>query len=128
MIREVTDGIEVSVSSKFEIEFSRPEEGHFVFSYDITITNEGEEAVQLLRRKWLTIDSTGEKNVVEGEGVVGQQPILLKGESHNYQSGMYFNSPMGKMSGTYTFKKVNTGEEFEVLIPEFQLVAPFVLN
>lgn len=128
MVSEVTDGIEVSVKSKFEIEFSRPDESHFVFSYDITITNDSDDTVQLLRRKWYTVDSTGETNTVEGEGVVGQQPTLLRGESHNYQSGMYFNSPMGKMNGSYIFRKLSSGEEFEVNIPEFHLIAPFVLN
>lgn len=128
MVSEVTEGIEVQVRTSYEERFSHPKEGQFVFSYDITIINASMEEVQLLRRKWYTVDATGEVNIVQGDGVVGLQPVLNPGESHNYQSGTHFHTPIGKMSGTYTFKRLKDGAEFEVVIPEFRMAVPFVLN
>lgn len=128
MVSAVTKGIEVSVSSVFEPGFSKPEEGHYVFSYEVKIINEGNVDVQLLRRFWNVMDSDGSNHIVEGDGVVGQQPILKPGKSHEYQSGTYFKTAIGKMDGYYTFKNLETGEEFDADIPQFHMVAPFVLN
>lgn len=128
MNSEVTAGVEVSVESTFMPKLSRPSFGYFVFTYDITITNNNEYPVQLLTRKWFCVDSTGEVDMVEGEGVVGVQPKLEPGESYSYQSGTHFTSPIGKMSGSYTFVNSLNEEEFDVNIPEFQMVVPFVLN
>lgn len=128
MNSEVTAGVEVSVKSNFMPKLSRPSFGYFVFTYDITITNNNEFPVQLLTRKWFCIDSTGEVDMVEGEGVLGVQPTIQPGESYSYQSGTHFSSPIGKMSGSYTFINSLNEDEFDVNIPEFQMVVPFVLN
>lgn len=128
MVSAVTKGIEICVSSVFEPGFSKPEEGHYVFSYQVKIHNEGTSNVQLLKRYWNVTDSDGTSHIVEGEGVVGQQPIIQSGEFHEYQSGTYFKTAIGKMNGFYTFKNLETEEVFEAEIPEFQMVAPFVLN
>ena len=128
MNSEVTEGIEVSVVNDFVPRLSRPAFGYFVFTYDITITNNNDYPVQLMSRKWFCVDSTGEVDMVEGEGVVGVKPELQPGETYTYQSGTHFTSPIGKMTGSYTFINKTTEEAFDVSIPEFQLVVPFVLN
>lgn len=128
MNSEVTEGVEVSVKSNFIPKLSRPAFGYYVFTYDITITNNNEFPVQLLTRKWFCVDSTGEVDMVEGEGVVGVKPVLDAGETYTYQSGTHFTTPIGKMSGSYTFINTLTEDEFDVAIPEFKMVVPFVLN
>jgi ApaG protein len=73
-------------------------------------------------------DSKGDHYEVEGQGVIGQQPIINENTSHNYQSGTSLTSPIGRMRGYYIMFNMETEEEFKVYIPEFDLIAPFVLN
>ena len=84
----------------------------------------------LMRRHWYIIDANGSRREVEGEGVVGQQPILHPNESHQYISGCTFVTSIGKMYGTFTIRQLNTPEPevFKVNIPEFLMVVPFKLN
>ena len=128
MEKLITENIEVSVEAMFQEKNSEPREGVFVFAYEITIKNLGEYRVQLLSRMWNIIDSVGEQIEVEGEGVVGQQPILDPGDSYTYESGTDLKTGIGTMEGQYTFVNLDTLEEFEVIIPKFDLVAKFVLN
>ncbi len=124
----ITKGIRVSVETIYQSAYSRPLEGKFVFSYHIIIENLSVDTVQLLRRHWLIFDSTGLMRQVEGEGVIGQQPVLAPGESHQYASWSPINTEIGKMRGSYTFIRERDGKEFQVAIPEFQLVVPFKMN
>ena len=128
MVSQTTMGIKVSVSPLFQPAYSNPEENKFVFSYNILIENLSPDTVQLLRRHWNIIDANNLKREVEGEGVIGKQPILLAGERHEYASWCPISTPLGKMFGSYLMLKVDTGEKFRVTVPEFQLVAPFKLN
>jgi ApaG protein len=123
-----TEGVLVSVSTAYVIEQSSPHLDHFMFAYQITILNESSDTVQLLRRRWLIKDGYGVVRVVEGEGVIGRQPILKPGEEHEYISGCEFTTPIGKMSGHYTMVRHSDGTEFDVRIPDFVMVAPFTLN
>ncbi len=84
--------------------------------------------VQLLRRRWEIFDATETRKIVEGEGVVGQQPILEPGEYHTYVSGYNLKSGMGKMKGTFTLEKLMNGKFLEVAIPEFQLISSLFQN
>jgi ApaG protein len=107
---------------------SKPALGIYVFVYQITISNHNPFTVQLLRRRWEITDSNLDYNVVEGEGVVGRQPVLYAGDTHQYMSGCQLKTPIGKMEGIYIFDNKITGEEFTVEIPKFQLVATEILN
>ena len=128
MISKTTMGIKISVAPYFQPAYSNPEENKFVFSYSITIENLSPGTVQLLRRHWVIVDANNLKREVEGEGVIGKQPILRAGEKHQYSSWCPISTPLGKMFGSYLMLKVETGEKFRVVVPEFQLIAPFKLN
>jgi ApaG protein len=128
MVTQVTDGVKVSVETVYQSEYSNPENLHFMFAYHITIENLGEHTVQLLRRHWTIYDSGGEKREIDGEGVVGLQPILAPGEKHDYVSGCNLKSEMGYMEGTYLMRREVDDSLFEARIPRFSLVAPFRMN
>ncbi|HMO40831.1 MAG TPA: Co2+/Mg2+ efflux protein ApaG [Saprospiraceae bacterium] len=124
----ITNGIKVSVETFYQPSYSRPMEMKYVFSYHIYIENLGSNTVQLLRREWLICDSSGLVRKVEGEGVIGKQPVLAPGESHQYASWSPLMTEIGKMTGAYIFRRDTDGQEFRVNIPEFRLIAPFKLN
>jgi ApaG protein len=128
MMTVVTEGIKVSVMTEYQPEYSSPSQAHFVFTYRISIENCSGHTVQLLRRHWMIYDSNGVVREVEGEGVVGQQPVLEPGEVHEYVSGCNLKSSMGKMSGTYLMERVFDGRQFRVSIPEFTMIVPYRLN
>ena len=128
MVAEVTEGIKISVNTEYQPEYSSPFNAHFVYAYKITIENYSDHTVQLLRRHWIIYDTDGSVREVEGEGVVGQQPILEHGETHNYVSGCNLKSSIGKMTGTFLMERIMDGKKFKVNIPEFILMPPFKLN
>jgi ApaG protein len=128
MLTATTRGIRISVETFYHQAHSRPIEHHYVFAYRITIENHSDFSVQLLRRHWTITDANGIRRDVEGEGVVGQQPLIPSGEAHQYVSWANLNTDMGKMSGSYIMERMLDGELFEVKIPEFHLTAPFKGN
>lgn len=128
MISEITAGVEVIVQTSYQESHSDPESLQFVFAYTIHIQNHNRHTVQLLRRRWEVINALGEMRVVEGEGVVGRQPILYCGDVHEYVSGCHLLTPQGRMRGKYYFVNKENGLQFEVNIPEFKMEAPFTLN
>ena len=121
-----TEGIRVQVRPRFSLADSDPADGMFVFSYTINMANESETAAKLLFRHWRIHDAAGDDSTVDGEGVVGEQPLLQPGDSHEYQSYCVLRSPVGYMEGYYTFARQG-GEEFRVEVPRFQLNGPLVL-
>ncbi|MEM9858359.1 MAG: Co2+/Mg2+ efflux protein ApaG [Bacteroidota bacterium] len=128
MVTEITKGIKVSVETEYQPSYSSPSQYHYVFTYRITIENQSENTIQLLRRHWTINDAALLPREVEGEGVVGQQPILEPGQYHQYVSGCNLKSGIGKMGGTYLMERIVDGKKFKVTIPEFTMVAPFKLN
>jgi ApaG protein len=128
MVTKITQGVRVSVTTEYQPEYSSPAQAHYVFTYKITIENFSEYTVQLLRRHWHIHDANGTEREVEGEGIVGQQPVLEPGESHEYVSGCNLKSGVGKMYGTYQMERIVDGKKFEVNIPEFNMVVPYRLN
>jgi ApaG protein len=124
----ITNGIKISVETFYQDEYSRPIEHKYIFAYRITIENLSPHTIQLLRRHWHIFDSNGILKEVEGEGVVGQQPVLPPGESHQYISWCQLGTDSGKMSGTYTMERQSDGDLFQVEIPSFRLTAPFKAN
>ncbi|HHS95112.1 MAG TPA: Co2+/Mg2+ efflux protein ApaG [Phaeodactylibacter sp.] len=123
-----TNGITISVESFYQHEHSNVRLHKYVYSYRITIQNKSNTTVQLLRRHWFIQDSLGPKKEVEGDGVIGKQPILHPGESHQYTSWTILHSDIGKMYGTYLMHTRPKGKSLYVRIPEFKLIAPFRLN
>ncbi len=128
MVAAITEGIKITVQTEYQQEYSSPMNMHYVFAYRITIENNSENTIQLLRRHWFIYDSDGSIREVEGEGIVGQQPILESGEIHQYVSGCNLKSSIGKMKGTFLLEKIMDGKKFKVNIPEFVLIPPYRLN
>lgn len=124
----ITRGVRVSVETFYQVEYSNPLANEYMFAYRITITNQSDMLIQLLRRHWYIVDSNASVKEVEGEGVVGEQPLIHPGMSYQYISGCNLSTEMGKMYGTYLMMKVSDGKKFKVNIPEFQLVAIQKLN
>lgn len=128
MTSPIAERVKISVETKFSDLQSDIENGIYFFTYHITISNNSDHTVQLVYRKWIITDSNGENRFVEGEGVVGEMPILSSGDSYDYYSGCILKTGLGKMSGSYVFR-IHGGEgHFEVPIPEFNLILPWVLN
>jgi ApaG protein len=119
----MTDGITVRVAVNFLPEQSRIEAGKWFWVYHVRIENDSADTVQLLSRHWRITDGRGMVSMVDGDGVVGEQPVLRAGESHDYVSGCPLTTPTGSMEGHYTFRKQG-GARFEAAIPFFPLAAP----
>ena len=119
--------ITVEVETDYIEGQSEPENERYVFSYTITIRNEGGEAAQLLSRHWLITDANGNIQEVKGEGVVGEQPHLKPGEGFQYTSGAMITTPVGSMQGSYQMITDN-GDEFDTEIPAFTLAIPRTLH
>ena len=122
-----TRGILVQVRSQFLEEQSQPALRRFVFAYEITISNNGTEVVQLRSRHWIITDAMGEVQEVKGPGVVGEQPVLSPGESFRYTSGAVLPTARGTMRGTYQMHRAD-GAQFNAEIAEFLLERPYSLN
>lgn len=128
MIVKITDGVKVSVETRYQAEYSNPANEHYMFAYKIKIENLGDFSVQLLTRHWDIFDSNGNHREVEGEGVVGLQPIIEPGEWHEYVSGCNLQTEMGSMKGTYEMLRLSDQTELTVNIPEFALIVPYKMN
>ncbi|MBO9723486.1 Co2+/Mg2+ efflux protein ApaG [Novosphingobium sp.] len=119
----MTDGVTVRVAVNFLPEQSRIEAGKWFWVYHIRIENDSDETLQLMTRHWRITDGNGDVSMVDGEGVVGEQPVIAPGHSHDYVSGCPLPTPQGSMEGHYTFLR-DDGSEVEALIPFFPLAAP----
>lgn len=117
------EGISIQVRPRFSLARSDPADRTFVFSYRVELVNEGEEDARLLFRHWRIHDAAGEDSEVDGEGVVGEQPLLAPGGSHSYSSFCVLRSPIGYMEGYYTFQRPD-GRRFRVPVPRFHFEAP----
>jgi ApaG protein len=117
-----TEGIRITVRPRYVPEQSRPSQRHFVFAYYVRIENVGQGTAQLVSRRWFIHDSVGRDTEVEGEGVVGEQPVLASGRVHEYQSFCVLQSGSGHMDGSYRFVRAD-GIAFEAQIPRFILDA-----
>lgn len=119
---EITENIKVSVRPLYLESESSVLARKFVFAYFITIENLSADTVQLLRRHWFITHDTGKVEEVEGEGVIGKQPVIEPGRSHSYNSFCILESMEGFMEGTYLMKRSNH-ETFSINIPRFVLRA-----
>lgn len=124
----ITNDIKITVETAYQQPGSRFGGQNHMFAYRIRIQNNGDYTIKLLRRHWYITDVNHQNSEVEGEGVVGLQPVLEPGESHQYVSGCALVSEFGKMHGTYLMERQIDGQKFEVKIPEFLLIAPHRMN
>ena len=128
MVSKISEGVEVSVEVFYQNDYSNPINQDYMFAYRVTVENHNGFAVKLLRRHWFIFDSNGEHREVEGEGVIGIQPVLKPSEQYQYVSGCNLKTEMGKMHGTYLMENQNNKEQFYVNIPAFEMIVPFKNN
>jgi ApaG protein len=128
MVSKISEGVEISVETFYQSDYSNPLNSEYMFAYRITIENHNNFTIKLLRRQWYIFDSNGEQREVEGEGVVGVQPVLQPGEHYRYVSGCNLRTEMGKMHGTYQMINESSKQLFSVNIPAFEMIVPTKMN
>lgn len=122
-----TQGIRIQVESFYDEDRSSPQESYYFFAYQVRITNLGETKAQLVSREWLITDANGETQRVQGPGVVGEQPVLVPGDSFEYTSFCHLATPVGAMQGSYRMVLEN-GDSFDAEIAPFALAVPHAVN
>lgn len=128
MVEQITQGIKISVETKFNGTSYRNHRLYYVFAYFITIENNSTKTVELTHRFWKIFDSLNKTEIVEGEGVVGQTPKLKPNDVYSYSSGCFLESTMGAMKGFYRMQNIHNNEVLKIKIPTFQLTTPITLN
>lgn len=128
MVHLLTRGIRVSAEVFFEGTYFKNYNLNYSYAYQITIYNEGKEAVQLQSRHWEIIDSLSPKTIIDGEGVVGKKPVISPGKNYTYRSGCLVTSSVGAMDGYYNLINLATTKKFRVYIPKFKLSPAFAMN
>jgi ApaG protein len=119
--------IKCFVNTKYIAAQSNPSSGHYVFAYMITIRNLGTFPVKLLSRRWLITDGNGKEITVEGDGVVGEQPVIPPNDEYSYTSGTALETPVGVMQGHYVMQD-EEGQKFNAEIAPFNLSVPNIIN
>ena len=122
-----TYDISVNVRPAYIEEQSDPNSNHYVFSYTVTIMNNGNIPAKLLTRHWIITDGDGDIQEVKGDGVVGETPYLKPGEGFSYTSGTMLKTPIGTMHGSYQMI-ADDGVNFDAEIPSFSLTVPNLLH
>jgi ApaG protein len=119
--------IRVDVETEYLAEHSQPENNHYAFAYHITITNQGEQAAQLISRHWVIVDGNDSRQEIQGRGVVGQQPLIGPGQKFHYSSGLILATKAGTMTGEYHMTDI-IGNKFSALVPTFLLAIPGAIH
>ena len=125
---DILDNIKIDVKAFFLDNKSDIERSLYFFMYKVTISNQTNKTLQLLRRHWHIYDANGNIQTIKGEGVIGEQPVMIAGTSFQYNSFCPIKTEFGKMSGFYIFEEKGTGDLFKGIIPEFSLVVPTRIN
>lgn len=111
-----TGPVTVRVSVSYLPEQSEPQRGRWFWAYHVRIENDGDQPVQLLTRRWIITDGRGARHSVEGEGVVGEQPVIQPGTAYDYVSGCPLATTSGAMQGSYRMVGAD-GVTFDAAIP-----------
>jgi ApaG protein len=125
MYSALTQNIRVTVRPEFSADRSEPSDESYFWIYTVEIANHGEKTVRLLHRHWRITDAVGHLEIVDGPGVVGEQPTIQPGQAFRYSSGCPLHTPTGFMVGSYDMVD-EEGRSFEVEIPAFSLDSPFL--
>jgi ApaG protein len=128
MVQQITEGISITVEIFYNEQQSNPLLNEYTFNYKISIDNFSNFPIKLIRRFWQIFDSNGTVREIEGDGVVGKQPVLEPGESFQYVSGANIKTDMGRMVGRYQMENMLNKKLFNVDVPEFDLIAPYKMN
>ena len=115
------------VESALDPERSAPDQNQWFFLYTVTITNQGDETVQLISRHWIITNGDGQVEEVRGPGVVGHQPVLDPGQAFQYTSACPLPTAFGFMQGTYQMLTAS-GDSFDAEIANFELSEPYSVN
>tara|TARA_B100001113_G_C20886973_1_gene525212 strand:- start:197 stop:568 length:372 start_codon:yes stop_codon:yes gene_type:complete len=119
--------IKITVDSKFIPDQSNPIQKKYLFLYNVLISNESAETVQLISRYWKITNGIGKVEEVHGSGVVGEKPIIEPGKFFKYASFCPLNTPIGFMEGHYVMVD-RQGKKFNAPIERFNLIIPEALN
>jgi len=128
MPRESLPTIQIHVRSEYIANQSSPEDERYFFSYTVEINNLSDDTVKLLSRRWEVTDAHGGQQIIEGAGVVGEQPVIKSGSSFSYTSCALLKTPVGSMEGSYRFVVLETSHTFIAPIPAFRLADPVLLH
>lgn len=128
MVSKITKGIKIIVKVTYVKQSFHLNNLVNFFNYEISIENQSNDVVQLLRRYWLIKDSFNSDEVVEGEGVVGKKPIVNPNQTFQYTSGSYLLGFIGSMQGYFTFINFSNSQIFHVKIPLFNMSVPYIFN
>jgi len=120
---KTTHGFRITVEPLFLADKSDPDLNRYVWAYHVVIENQSRQTYQLLTRHWRITDGNGTVQEVRGDGVVGEQPVLIPGDSFEYTSGTPLNTPSGIMVGSYQLES-ETGDRLDVAVPAFSLDSP----
>ena len=121
-------GISIEIKTWFRDDLSSDSGSSFIHNYQIKITNNMKYPVQLLSREWTVRHLIHGESKVNGEGVVGQTPILFRDESFEYTSGCELLSSVGYMQGKFYFKNLENDAIIDAEIPRFYMCYPPLLN
>ena len=124
MYSKTTNGVTVTVNPYFLDDQSSPNDNHYVWAYKVNIDNKGSDILHLNQRTWIIIDGNGRVLQVQGDGVVGETPIIKPGETFEYTSGTPLKTTSGIMQGYYSMS-ANNGEKIKIDIPTFSLDSPY---
>ncbi len=119
--------VKCQVQTRYIAEQSQPEKQRYVFAYTITIRNLCQQSIQLISRRWLITDANGKQLSIEGDGVVGEQPLIDAMQEYTYTSGTAIETPVGVMQGHYIMLD-DKQQEFICDIAPFRLAIPNILN
>lgn len=128
MVQQITNGIKISVNTQYQGTHLNQLIKYFIFSYAITIENQTDDVVQLVSRRWYIFDALKQHEIIDGEGVIGEKPILLPKQLFSYRSNCLLISELGSMRGFFKMINITTNKNFKVLIPSFQLTLPQIKN
>lgn len=128
MFTATTSDIEIQVATHFAAEHSVPFSEEYLFAYHIRITNHGSTSIQVMAREWHIHDGVANKRLVEGAGLVGKQPHIAPGHTHEYVSYCNLKYPFGKMHGLFYAIRKSDGQVLALEVPAFTLLLPDLLN
>lgn len=121
------EDVKIEVNTRYLQEQSDPDGSRYVFAYTVEISNKGSQAIKLLNRHWHITDDNNKVEEVRGDGVIGQQPEILPGQSFHYTSGAVIETKFGTMYGDYELLTAD-GEKFKAAIPPFLLALPLTVH